>query len=106
MVENAWRPVHQAVESSDHVELTRLLDEGANVNEVGQGMTLLEHAIDLEVDSALQSGVPIDSRLTVLRPRMSLLRGSAGTCSPLALGCYALGESELHGPGDHVSVVR
>ncbi|MFD8638430.1 hypothetical protein ACFV17_40835, partial [Streptomyces sp. NPDC059656] len=72
----------------------------------GQGMTLLEHAIDLEVDSALQSGVPIDSRLTVLRPRMSLLRGSAGTCSPLALGCYALGESELHGPGDHVSVVR
>lgn len=29
-------------------------------------MTLLEHAIDLEGDSALQSGTPIDSRLTVI----------------------------------------
>ncbi|MFE3760833.1 ankyrin repeat domain-containing protein [Streptomyces sp. NPDC059104] len=66
MTENPWTPAHQAVESGDHVELTHLLDEGADVNEVCRGMTLLEHAIDLEGDSALQSGTPIDSRLTVI----------------------------------------
>ncbi|MFG2623174.1 ankyrin repeat domain-containing protein [Streptomyces sp. NPDC048507] len=66
MVENPWTPAHQAVESSDFAELTRLLDEGADVNEVCEGMTLLEHAIDLEGDSALQSGTPIDSRLTAI----------------------------------------
>ncbi|WP_284573923.1 ankyrin repeat domain-containing protein [Streptomyces sp. 2P-4] len=66
MVENPWTPAHQAVESSDHAALTRLLEEGADVNEVCCGMTLLEHAIDLEGDSALQSGAPIDSRLTVI----------------------------------------
>ncbi|MCX4784301.1 ankyrin repeat domain-containing protein [Streptomyces sp. NBC_01264] len=66
MVENPWTPAHQAVESSDYAELTRLLDEGADVNEVCWGMTLLEHAIDLEGDSALQSGTPIDSRLTAI----------------------------------------
>ncbi|MEU9032142.1 ankyrin repeat domain-containing protein [Streptomyces sp. NPDC048383] len=66
MIENPWTPAHQAVESSDHAELTRLLEEGADANEVCCGMTLLEHAIDLEGDSALQSGTPIDSRLTVI----------------------------------------
>ncbi|KMO95692.1 ankyrin repeat domain-containing protein [Streptomyces roseus] len=66
MTENPWTPAHQAVESSDHAELTRLLDEGADVNEVCWGMTLLEHAVDLEGDSALKSGTPIDSRLTVI----------------------------------------
>ncbi|MFD8990338.1 ankyrin repeat domain-containing protein [Streptomyces goshikiensis] len=66
MIENSWTPTHQAVESSDHAELTRLLDGGADVNEVCCGMTLLEHAIDVEGDSALQSGTPIDSRLTVI----------------------------------------
>ncbi|MFJ6798092.1 ankyrin repeat domain-containing protein [Streptomyces sp. NPDC091268] len=64
--ENLWTPAHQAVESSEYTELIRLLDEGADVNEVCCGMTLLEHAIDLEGDSALQSGTPIDSRLTVI----------------------------------------
>ncbi|MFF3653609.1 hypothetical protein ACFYXV_33845 [Streptomyces sp. NPDC002181] len=66
MIENPWTPAHQAVESSDHAELIRLLDEGADVNEVCWGMTLLEHAINLEGDSALQSGNPIDSRLTAI----------------------------------------
>ncbi|MEU8465106.1 hypothetical protein [Streptomyces sp. NPDC029003] len=66
MIENPWTPAHQAVESGDYAELIRLLDEGADVNEVCWGMTLLEHAIDLEGDSALQSGTPIDSRLTAI----------------------------------------
>lgn len=64
--ENPWTPAHQAVESSEHATLTRLLDEGADVNEVCCGMTLLMHAIELEGDSALQSGQPIDSALTAI----------------------------------------
>ncbi|MFE5912649.1 ankyrin repeat domain-containing protein [Streptomyces wedmorensis] len=64
--ENPWTPAHQAVESSDHATLTRLLDEGADVNEVCCEMTLLTHAIELEGDSALQSGQPIDSALTAI----------------------------------------
>ncbi|MFI9113271.1 ankyrin repeat domain-containing protein [Streptomyces venezuelae] len=65
-IENPWTPAHQAVESSEHATLTRLLDEGADVNEVCCGMTLLMHAIELEGDSALQSGQPIDSALTAI----------------------------------------
>ncbi|MEU9699429.1 ankyrin repeat domain-containing protein [Streptomyces sp. NPDC047981] len=61
-----WPPAHQAVEVSDHAALTRLLDEGGDVNDVYCGMTLLMHAIDLEGDSALQSGEPIDSALTAI----------------------------------------
>ncbi|MEU0272254.1 ankyrin repeat domain-containing protein [Streptomyces sp. NPDC006307] len=64
--ENAWTPAHQAVEMGDHALLTRLLDEGADVNEVCCGMTLLMHAIDVEADSATQSGQPIDSALTAI----------------------------------------
>lgn len=65
-IENPWTPAHQAVESSDHATLTRLLDEGADVNEVCCRMTLLMHAIDLEADSATQSGQPVDSALTAI----------------------------------------
>ncbi|MFD0034014.1 ankyrin repeat domain-containing protein [Streptomyces sp. NPDC127172] len=65
-IENPWTLAHQAVESSEHATLTRLLDEGADVNEVCCGMTLLMHAIELEGDSALQSGQPGDSALTAI----------------------------------------
>ncbi|MFD7321481.1 ankyrin repeat domain-containing protein [Streptomyces sp. NPDC059875] len=65
-IESPWTPAHQAVESSDHAMLTRLLDEGADANEVCCAMTLLEHAIELEGDSALQSGQPIDGALTAI----------------------------------------
>ncbi|MFD9611112.1 ankyrin repeat domain-containing protein [Streptomyces sp. NPDC059083] len=65
-IESSWTPAHQAVESDDHATLTRLLDEGADVNEVCCEMTLLMHAIDQEGDSALQSGKPTDSALTAI----------------------------------------
>ncbi|MEU8772453.1 ankyrin repeat domain-containing protein [Streptomyces sp. NPDC048606] len=68
MTENSWTPAHQAVGASDYDGLIRLLDEGADVNEVCGGVTLLEHAIDLEGDAALRSGSPVDSRLTVILP--------------------------------------
>ncbi|MFG3347951.1 ankyrin repeat domain-containing protein [Streptomyces sp. NPDC048018] len=55
---------HVSSHSGDHAALTRPLEEGADVNEVCFGMTLLTHAIELEGDSALRSGQPIDSALT------------------------------------------
>ncbi|MET8752255.1 ankyrin repeat domain-containing protein [Streptomyces sp. NPDC004667] len=64
--DNLWTPAHQAVESSDHATLTRLLDDGADVNEVCCGQTLLMHAIDLEGDSVLQTRQPLDSALTAI----------------------------------------
>lgn len=65
-LENPWTPAHQAVESGDHAELTRLLDAGVDPEEVCCGMTLLLHAIDVEGDGALQSGGPLDSALTAI----------------------------------------
>ncbi|MFG2987689.1 ankyrin repeat domain-containing protein [Streptomyces sp. NPDC048258] len=66
MIESPWTPAHQAVESGDHAALTRLLDGGADPEEVCCGLTLLLHAIDVEGDGALQSGGPIDSALTAI----------------------------------------
>ncbi|MFJ3505714.1 ankyrin repeat domain-containing protein [Streptomyces sp. NPDC090135] len=63
---NPWTPAHQAVELSEHVTLTRILDEGADADEVCCQMTLLMHAIETEVDVANQSGEPIDSALTAI----------------------------------------
>lgn len=60
-LESPWTPAHQAVESGDPAELTRLLDAGVDPEEVCCGMTLLLHAIDVEGDGALQSGGPLDS---------------------------------------------
>ncbi|MFE9565883.1 ankyrin repeat domain-containing protein [Streptomyces sp. NPDC006487] len=65
-LENPWTPAHQAVESGDHAELTRLLDAGVDPEEVCCGMTLLLHAIDVEGDGAVQSGGPLDSALTAI----------------------------------------
>lgn len=65
-LESPWTPAHQAVESGDHAELTRLLDAGVDPEEVCCGMTLLLHAIDVEGDGALQSGGPLDTALTAI----------------------------------------
>ncbi|MFF8835923.1 ankyrin repeat domain-containing protein [Streptomyces sp. NPDC015130] len=64
--ESPWTPAHQAVELSDHATLTRILDEGADADEICCRMTLLMHAVDTEVDVANQSGEPIDSALTAI----------------------------------------
>ncbi|MER5988366.1 ankyrin repeat domain-containing protein [Streptomyces sp. NPDC001787] len=64
--ENPWTPAHQAVEMGDHDELSRLLYDGANPDEICCGMTLLVHAIDLEGDSALQSGNPLSGAATAI----------------------------------------
>lgn len=54
-IENLWTPAHQAVEDGEPGELARLLDSGADPNEVCCGMTLLAHAVDYEADTAIQS---------------------------------------------------
>lgn len=62
----SWTPTHQAVESGDYEELAVLLDAGADPNEVCFGLTLLAHAIELEGDSALQSGCRLHTALTAI----------------------------------------
>lgn len=65
-VENPWTPAHQAVELSDYDALSRLLDSGVDPNEACCGMTLLVHAIELEGDSAWQSGEPLNAASTAI----------------------------------------
>ncbi|MEU9032114.1 ankyrin repeat domain-containing protein [Streptomyces sp. NPDC048383] len=66
MTDTPWTPVHGAVESNDFTALTRCLAEGADVDEVCGGLTLLMHAIDVEGDTGLKSGIPPDCRLTAI----------------------------------------
>ncbi|MEV0091636.1 ankyrin repeat domain-containing protein [Streptomyces sp. NPDC050738] len=86
--EDEWSPVRQAVELQDVELLARLLDDGADPNEIYRGMTLLLHAIDVEGDSALQSGGPLTVATTAVLlaygadPRLS---GAPGGQTPLAL---------------------
>ncbi|WP_432086378.1 ankyrin repeat domain-containing protein [Streptomyces sp. bgisy095] len=65
-MESPWTPAHQAVESFDYEALTRLLDAGADPDEVCCGETLLDHAVDLEGDGALQSGKAFNAAATAI----------------------------------------
>ncbi|MDT0380628.1 ankyrin repeat domain-containing protein [Streptomyces sp. DSM 42041] len=53
-LDNPWTEAHQAVEDGDVQELARLLDGGADPDEVCSTMTLLAHAVDHEADTAIQ----------------------------------------------------
>lgn len=62
-----WSPAHNAVEMSDIESLVSLLDSGTDVDDpTSDGCTLLHHAIDLEVDSAAQTGESLKVGLTRL----------------------------------------
>lgn len=52
-------PAHRAVEFEDLPALRDLLDAGGDINEEHYGLTLLHHAIDVEVDNHDQSGEPL-----------------------------------------------
>ena len=56
---SSMSPAHQAVEMEDLVMLRDLLDGGVDVHEEHGGLTLLHHAIDVEVDGHVQSGRPL-----------------------------------------------
>lgn len=66
LVSSYWTPAHQAVECEDAETLARLLADGSDPNEVFGNMTLLTHAIDVEGDSALQSGRPLTVHTTAV----------------------------------------
>ena len=57
-------PAHHAVEMEDLEALRDLLDRGVDVNEEYQGLTLLHHAIDVEIDGHTQSGGPLHVDVT------------------------------------------
>ncbi|MFP8903519.1 ankyrin repeat domain-containing protein [Streptomyces atacamensis] len=59
-------PAHQAVECEDAETLARLLADGTDPDEVCDNLTLLTHAIDIEGDSALQSGRPLTVHTTAI----------------------------------------
>ncbi|MFB7290727.1 ankyrin repeat domain-containing protein [Actinacidiphila glaucinigra] len=65
-MENTWTPAHQAVELEDAEALARLLGAGADPDEAHDNLTLLTHAIDVEGDSALQSGHPTTVHTTAV----------------------------------------
>lgn len=58
-------PAHRAIEKNDLLELGRLLDQGADVQDPDEyGTTLLHHAVDMEGDGANQSGHPLHVDMT------------------------------------------
>ncbi|ATY15239.1 hypothetical protein CU254_36230 [Amycolatopsis sp. AA4] len=60
-----WSAAHQAVELEDLPRLRALLDAGHDVeDDIGDGWTLLRHAIDAEVDGHIQSGEPLHVDVT------------------------------------------
>lgn len=54
-----FSPAHLAVEHQDLPALRALLDAGANIHEEHDGLTLLHHAIDVEIDSHMQADEPL-----------------------------------------------
>lgn len=69
---NDFTPAHRAVEMEDLETLRDLLDQGADINEEHQGLPLLHHAIDVEIDSHVQTG----NRLHVDTTAYLLARGA------------------------------
>jgi hypothetical protein len=55
----SWSPAHDAVETGDLVALRDLLDAGADIEDpLPDGMTLLLHAIEAEVQNSARTGLP------------------------------------------------
>lgn len=98
-----WSPAHQAVEMEDLPALRDLLDAGADVEDYrpADGLTLLLHAIDVEIDGATQTGKPLHVDTTALL----LARGADPLCRgrPAA---DALMMAELRGHWLAVELIR
>lgn len=84
-------PAHQAVEASDIKGLVEALRSGADVNEEFGGLPLLHHAIDVEIDSHVQTGEPLHVDMTAIvlaagaDPRRSSHGGNGVTAEHMAL---------------------
>jgi ankyrin repeat protein len=79
-------PAHHAVEMEDLAALAKLLDAGADIHEEHHGMTLLHHAVDVEIDGHHQSGEPLqaDTTALLLSRGADPTRGSADGTKPSA----------------------
>jgi hypothetical protein len=75
-------PAHLAVENEDLLRLRELLDGGVDVEEVDGGLTLLQHAIDVELDGHTQTGEPLHVDVTAYL----LARGADPLSTPVAGG--------------------
>ncbi|TWD81925.1 hypothetical protein FB561_3049 [Kribbella amoyensis] len=81
-------PAHLAVEGEDLPWLRELIDGGVDVEEVDGGLTLLQHAIDVELDGHAQTGEPLHVDVTAYL----LARGADPLVAPAGGG----GASALH----------
>lgn len=80
-------PAHLAVEHEDLPALRDLIDRGTDVEEVDEGLTLLQHAVQVEIDGHTQTGDPLHVDVTAYL----LARGA----DPLASALPGIG-SALH----------
>jgi hypothetical protein len=86
-------PAHDAVENEDLRQLRALLDGGVDVEEVDGGLTLLQHAIDIEIDGHVQTGEPLHVDMTAYL----LARGADPLASSIGGGGSALHMARLGG---------
>jgi hypothetical protein len=73
-------PAHDAVEHGRLDELVDLLEAGADVEEMQDGLSLLEHAVDAEEDEVAQNGgeLSVDLTAAVLAAGADPLRNTGG----------------------------
>ena len=78
-------PLHEAVEMEDLVRLRDLPDTGGDIEEVTNGLTLLQHAIDVEIDGHTQTGeaLHVDMTAYLLARGADPTRGVGGAEGPL-----------------------
>ncbi len=51
-----WNPLHAAIENERIATAKELLDRGADIEWINQGMTPLAHAVDIAIDGTTQAG--------------------------------------------------
>jgi uncharacterized protein len=80
-------PAHEAVEMEDLPTLRELLRSGVDPNEEQRGLTLLHHAIDVEVQGHVQTGrlLHVDATALLLAMGADPLRRSGGGTGVTAL---------------------
>ena len=86
-------PAHSAVENEDLESIRAFLDSGGDIEEVDGGLTLLQHAIDIEIDGHVQTG----ERLHVDVTAYLLARGADPLASPIGGGGSALHLARMRG---------
>lgn len=72
-------PAHLAVENEDLPRLREFLDSGVDIEEIDGDMTLLQHAVDVELDGHTQTGAPLHIDVTAYL----LARGADPLATPV-----------------------